>query len=129
MASANVSRNRPNTKIPAHIDTPAYATIRNASEAFGRRPKKKMSWYDTMNGVIGFTRSIARSGREEIPEISFSSVDFPEPLRPMMPNASPRSMVKETFFRAGTDVSGENLMSRRRSALLSVANCDRLPHS
>jgi hypothetical protein len=62
-----------------------------------------------------------------MPEMSFSSVDLPEPLRPMIPNASPRSTEKETFFSATTEASAAGLRSRFSSALLSVANCERRP--
>jgi hypothetical protein len=61
--------------------------------------------------------------------MTFSIVDFPEPFRPMIPNASPRSTTNDTSFSAATLASGVSLRSRFSSALLSVANCDRRPHS
>jgi len=64
-----------------------------------------------------------------IPEMIFSSVDFPDPFRPMMPNASPRSTTNETLVSAAILASGVSLRSRLSSALLRVANCERRPHS
>ena len=43
IASANVSRNRSNTKMPNIIDASAYATINSVSESPGRWPKNRTS--------------------------------------------------------------------------------------
>jgi hypothetical protein len=57
----------------------------------------------------------------------FSSVDLPDPLRPTIPNASPRSATKDTSFSALTLASGVSFRSRFSSALFRVANCERRP--
>src|SRR2546423_14420525 len=51
----------------------------------------------------------------------FKSVDFPAPLRPMMPTTSPRLTSKETSFRA-QNVSGEAGSGKREVEVRS--NCE-----
>src|SRR2546421_711353 len=58
----------------------------------------------------------------------FRSVDFPAPLRPMMPTTSPRLTSKETSLRA-QNVSGEAGSGKREvgsELVVSVVTC-RLP--
>jgi hypothetical protein len=60
-----------------------------------------------------------------IPATSFSSVLFPDPLRPMTPSVRPLGTVRLTSFSAVNVSSGLRFLIRLResSALFSVANC------
>ncbi len=49
-----------------------------------------------------------------MPAISLSSVDFPEPLLPMKPKASPLPTLKETSASAGTTSVGARAFPRPR---------------
>ncbi len=103
---------------PVDVDVlaPADLGVKARSQLDERRDP---SVHQTRSRVVGL----------RIPEMSLSSVDFPDPFRPMTPNASPRPTSKVMSRRASTEASARGARSRPRSALLSVWSWELRPKS